>query len=105
MLLQEHKNRLSTLRDAAVAPQITYDQFRFAFYDKLSGNQELGAFEYRYVDAYKWACEQVTPVIDPGELIVGKCRTPLTQQQEQRERTPRKIRQNRRGRSIHRRRP
>ncbi len=84
MLLQEHKNRLSTLRDAAVAPQITYDQFRFAFYDKLSGNQELGTFEYRYVDAYKWACEQVTPVIDPGELIVGKCRTPLTQQQEQR---------------------
>ena len=84
MLLEEHKIRLKALRDAAVAPQITYEQFRFAFYDKLSGNESMGAFEYRYVDAYCWACEQVTPVIDPGELIVGKCRTPLTAQQEQR---------------------
>ena len=84
MLLQEHKNRLAPLRDAAVAPQISFDQFRFAFYDRLSGNGAVGGFEYRYVDAYRWACEQVTPTIDPGELIVGKCCTPLTQQQQQR---------------------
>ena len=83
MLLQEYKNRLAPLRDAAVASKANYDQFRFSFYDRLSGNQELGTLERRYVDAYAWACEQVTPEIDPGELIVGKCSTPLTQQQEQ----------------------
>lgn len=83
MLTPKQKQRLKVLRDAAVKPKITYDQFHWAFFKKLSENEKLGCLEARYADAYLQGCSAVTPMIDDGELIVGKSHTPLTEEQQQ----------------------
>ena len=76
---QYNSLRIERLRDAAVEPVISYEEFYFHFYRRHSENESLGSREARYADAYRYAFERVTPIIDEGELIVGKCRTRLNE--------------------------
>ena len=64
--------RIEKLRLAAVEPVICYDAFYLAFFERWEKNAALGTVEARYTDAYACALGAVDPVIDEGELIVGK---------------------------------
>ncbi|MBQ2957037.1 MAG: hypothetical protein IJE08_11310, partial [Clostridia bacterium] len=77
-MIGENAGRIESLRNAAVAPFIFYDEFYLNFYRRYSRNSGLGLRERRYADAYAHAMSMVTPVIDDGELIVGKCSVQLT---------------------------
>ena len=72
------KPRIETLRQAAVEPVICYDGFYLAFFERWAQNEALGSREARYADAYPRGFDGVEPVIDEGELIVGKASKPLS---------------------------
>ncbi|MBO4299393.1 MAG: hypothetical protein J5998_11400, partial [Clostridia bacterium] len=71
------KARIEALRQAAVEPVICYDGFYLAFFERYAENEALSTREARYADAYAHAFDGVEPVIDEGELIVGKASRPL----------------------------
>lgn len=73
MLSKEEYDRIRMLRDKAVEPVISYDEFYYHFFKCMSQSEDQGTFEQRYVKAYSYAFAHVTPCIDDGELIVGKC--------------------------------
>jgi len=68
--------RIERLRERAIEPVICYDEFYLHFYRRLS--QAEGCFENRIGQAWAYAFEHVTPVIDEDELIVGKSSGRLT---------------------------
>ena len=69
--------RIKALREAANRPQYSYDRFYLHFYRRYFANASLKTKEARYADAYLYAMEHIEPVIDDGELIVGKPMRPL----------------------------
>ena len=71
------KQRIEALRQAAIEPVICYDGFYLAFFERWARNRDLPTLEERYADAYVHAFEGMEPVIDEGELIVGKVSNPL----------------------------
>lgn len=64
--------RIEKLRLAAIEPAVCYDAFYLAFFERWEKNTALKTVEARYADAYARALDAVDPVIDEGELIVGK---------------------------------
>lgn len=64
--------RIEKLRNAAVKPVLSYEEFYYHFYRRYDQIKEQGTFHERYADAYAYAFDHITPCIDPGELIVGK---------------------------------
>ena len=72
------KERIEALRRSAVEPVICYDGFYLAFFERWAENTDLGTAEERYADAYARAFELFDPLIDEGELIVGKATKPLS---------------------------
>ena len=72
------RQRVETLRQAAVEPTICYDGFYLAFFERWAQNEALKTREARYADAYARAFDGLEPVIDEGELIVGKASRPLS---------------------------
>ena len=63
--------RVSKLRAGAVAPAVCYLEFYLHFYRYFSV-RGLPYSPERYGEAFYYACERVTPVIEDGELIVGR---------------------------------
>ncbi len=78
------RQRIEKLRSAAVEPVICYDAFYLAFFERWADNQALGSDEARYADAYARALGSMEPVIDDGELIVGKASHPLSHEKAER---------------------
>ena len=72
--------RIQRLRDAAVEPYISYDEFCLYFYRRLSESE--GAFEARYADACAYAFAHVTPVIEADELVVGRAAYRMTDEEQ-----------------------
>jgi len=68
--------RIEILRATAVAPQITYDEFRLHFYRYFATNH-LEITQETYGAGYAYACSQITPVIENEELIVGRALSSL----------------------------
>ncbi|MCR4578073.1 MAG: hypothetical protein K5784_09225 [Clostridiales bacterium] len=64
--------RIEKLRSAAVEPAICYDAFYLAFFERWGQNVAIETVWARYADAYACGLDAVEPVIDEGELIVGK---------------------------------
>ena len=64
--------RIEALRNAAVKPVLSYEEFYYHFYHRYAQIQDQATFHERYADAYSYAFDHITPAIDPGELIVGK---------------------------------
>ena len=73
--------RIEKLRERAIDPVICYDEFYLHFYRCLS--QSEGCFEHRIGQAWAYAFEHMTPVIDEDELIVGKASGRLTGDRQQ----------------------
>lgn len=67
----EDRQRIALLREDAVAPQFTYDQFRLYFY-RYFHEGDIPLTQQTYGDGYYHACTQVTPFIGQEELIVGR---------------------------------
>ncbi len=74
--------RLAALRAAALDAPHAYQEFYLYYFRRFAQNENLGRLEERYADAYSYAFWHMTPVIDEGELIVGKAATPLTGEQK-----------------------
>lgn len=72
--------RISTLRKDAIVTSFSFDAMYYAFFSKYEKNASLDSEEARYADAYQFAMKHVEPVIDEGELIVGKPVHPLKEQ-------------------------
>lgn len=66
------RERVEILRQKAISPIISYQEFYLYFYRRYAQNQNLDKPELRYADAYAYAFENITISIDDGELIVGK---------------------------------
>ena len=64
-------SRIQKLRDMAVAPSMCYFEFYLNFYRYFEEKGEIYKIS-GYGDAFYYACSKITPVIDEGELIVGK---------------------------------
>jgi len=76
-----NRERIERLRNAAVEPYISYDEFYLNFYRRYAENEQLGVKEKRYADAYRYAYEHTTPCIGEDELIVGRGAVRLTDEQ------------------------
>lgn len=72
MLNEKNMARIDLLRQRPLKTEILYEEFHYKFYLRFSQNEELGTFEERYADAYRYAYSNLTLSIDDGELIVGK---------------------------------
>ena len=72
------KERIEVLRTFAVEPVICYDGFYLAFFERWAQNAAAETTQERYADAYDCALHAVEPVIDEGELVVGKASRPLS---------------------------
>ncbi len=77
-----NRARIEKLRTASVEPFISYDEHYLHFFRRYAANEALGRKEVRYADARRYAFERTTPVIDEGELIVGKCCTRLSDEEQ-----------------------
>lgn len=77
----KNRERIERLRNAAVEPYISCDEFYFNFYRRYAENEQLGVREKRYADAYRYAHEHTTPYIAEDELIVGRAAVRLTDEQ------------------------
>lgn len=73
--------RIEKLRIAALDPVVGYSEFYLPFFRRFAANEGQGTLEERYAEAYEYAFACGTPVIDDGELIVGKACTPLNEEQ------------------------
>jgi len=80
---ERNRERIERLRDAAVEPFISYDEFYLHFYRRYAENAALGVKEKRYADAYRYAYEQASPSIFDGELIVGRGAKALSEEQRE----------------------
>jgi len=67
-----NQNRVETLRASAVKPSLSYEDFYYHFYHHYAQIKDQKDFNECYADAYAYAFAQLSPVIDDGELIVGK---------------------------------
>lgn len=65
------RQRIALLREHAVAPEFTYDQFRLYFY-RYFHEQDIPLTQQTYGDGYHYACSRIMPVIGEEELIVGR---------------------------------
>ncbi len=77
------KKRLQQLREQAVRPVICYDHFRLRFWEYYLACGCLSQ-EERYGAAYAVAMQAEQPVIDEGELIVGKASIRLSEDEARR---------------------
>ena len=66
---EDYLDRVEFLRGRALDPVISYDEFYLLFYRRLDENS--GSRREKIADAWAYAFENTTPVIDEGELIVG----------------------------------
>lgn len=73
--------RIAILREGAVAPDITYNEFRLHFY-RYFEEQRLPVTQLTYGDGYIAACKGITPVIADEELIVGRALSRLSPDDE-----------------------
>ncbi len=81
--MDEHNlARINALRAAALNAPFAYNEFYLHYFRRFAENEALGSLEERYADAYSCAFRQMNPIIDEGELIVGKSVTPLTEEQQ-----------------------
>ncbi len=78
----KNRERIERLRNAAVEPYISYSEFYLHFFRRYSENEELGALNARYADAFRYAHEHVTPFIAEDELIVGRGAVRLTEEEQ-----------------------
>ncbi|MBP3633126.1 MAG: hypothetical protein J6J43_00945 [Oscillospiraceae bacterium] len=69
--------RICILREGAVAPSITYDEFRLHFFMYFQ-ERGIAITQETYGDGYLYACSRVTPVIGREELIVGRALSELS---------------------------
>ena len=74
--------RIAALRTGALDAAHAYSEFYLYYFRRFAANEALGRLEDRYADAYSDAFWHMTPVIDDGELIVGKAATPLNEEQK-----------------------
>ena len=65
------RNRIEFLREKALYPQISYDEFYYYFHKRMLQN-EGETYLLRYADALNVAFSSASVVIDDQELIVGK---------------------------------
>ncbi len=72
-------NRIETLRTEALNKRCNYDEFHLRFYEYYL-QSENAIFEERYAEAFYYAFSNITPQISEGELIAGKCKNVLTEQ-------------------------
>ncbi|MBQ8551449.1 MAG: hypothetical protein IJ428_01400 [Clostridia bacterium] len=72
------KARIERLRSRALKPSISYVDFHYRFWKYFLSLDESRSRYDRYAEAYTYAFEHVTPVIDDDELIVGKVAARLT---------------------------
>ena len=83
MLQTTNRERIQLLRDKAVRPVISYDHFRLRFWENYLENMDR-SMETRYAEAYAAAMAAEQPVIEDGELIVGKANIPLNEEEQHR---------------------
>ena len=67
-----HRERIEKLREKAVKPYVSLQEFFLHFYRRYIDNDALLHPELRYADAPRHAFSHAAPSIDEGELIVGK---------------------------------
>lgn len=81
----ENLERIESLRKKALCPAIQYSRFHMDFYDHYLKNVGVSGKVAAYGEAVTYAFQRVVPVIDDGELIVGKCGDlPLTEEESRR---------------------
>ncbi len=66
------RERIEKLREKAVKPCVSLQEFFLHFYRRYIDNDALLHPELRYADALRYAFSHAAPSIDEGELIVGK---------------------------------
>ena len=74
-----NEQRVKALRDRAVAPPVCYLEFYLHFYRYFS-ERSLPYSHENYGEAFYYACERTTPVIEENELIVGRAVRGLNEQ-------------------------
>ncbi|MBQ3178902.1 MAG: hypothetical protein IJB52_13865, partial [Clostridia bacterium] len=76
------KNRIESLRLAALEPRIDYTPFYYLFQKSYVARRGEASSSRRYALAFADAYENWQVSIDPGELIVGKpADVPLTEEE------------------------
>jgi len=83
MLSEANLNRIEQLRARALNYPAQYAEFFGWFYRYVLDHPETDLMG-NYADAYRFASRKLTPVIDDGELIVGKCKNFLTDEERAR---------------------
>ena len=82
---KENLERIEKLRSKALCPAIQYGRFHIDFYDRYLSNVSSVGKRKAYAEAVSYAFDRVVPVIDEGELIVGKCGDrPLNEEESRR---------------------
>lgn len=70
---KEYLDRIENLRQKALCPAINFSRFHIDFYDHYLQNVGDCGKVSAYAEAVTYAFQRIVPVIDDGELIVGKC--------------------------------
>ena len=78
MLTASDRERIERLRAAAVEPRFCHEAMYLGFWREWERRPELDDRE-RYARSYYTALSQLTPEIEPDELIVGHLSAPLTE--------------------------
>ncbi len=78
MLTASDRERIERLRAAAVEPRFCHEAMYLRFWREWERRPELDDRE-RYARAYYTALSQLTPEIEPDELLVGHLSAPLTE--------------------------
>ena len=73
--------RIEILRKEALERKACYDEFLYKFYKKWSEIDTLSETE-RYSEAYYCAFSNLVPSVSEYELIVGKCKNEMTEEEK-----------------------
>lgn len=77
------KERIERLREKAIHPTISIQEYCLYFYRRYIENDALLHPELRYADALKYAFSHATPSIGEDELLVGKADARLSPEEQE----------------------
>ena len=70
--MKNYMDRINRLREKAVEPVVTREEFYYHFFRRFAENGALGDDETRYADALSYAFGQVETPIPEDVLLVGR---------------------------------
>ena len=70
--MKDYMDRVDRLREKAVEPTVTREEFYYRFYTRFAENAALGEDEARFADALYYAFDRVETPIPEDALLVGR---------------------------------